>query len=242
MANAEPGTDTVEFSPFPRNTNGPTTGPITLSAPLIITSPLFVKGNGNCGQTADPLRPEITAPSDAQPFDGLVFDTGSDGSTIAAASVTNFANGIVLASNNNLVRDNWIGLRPDGTTGGQRRRCVHHRLHHTVGPRNVIAGNNSEGIDLDIADTTTVEENFIGTNPAGAAGLGNGGDRIRLPGGSGSTLTGNVIANNGFGGIFATSAFVGEMVTPARDVTIQGNSIGVVGDVPPSAMVATASG
>jgi hypothetical protein len=75
--------------------------------------------------------------------------------------------------------------------------------------RNVISGNFDDGIDLrDGADGNAVLGNYVGADVTGRQGLGNGADGIFLQDAShnliGSVITGdaNVIAANGYNGVF----------------------------------------
>ena len=84
----------------------------------------------------------------------------------------------------NLVQGNYIGLDVTGTAdlgntfqgvaifGGAPNNTIGGTA---VGARNVISGNNNIGITISVAGATgnRVEGNFIGTNAAGTAGIGN---------------------------------------------------------------------
>jgi hypothetical protein len=81
----------------------------------------------------------------------------------------------------------------------------------TPGARNVISGNTADGVVLLDAGTNhnLLEGNFIGTDPTGAAGLGNGGDGVLIMDGAGNDTfappgggaIGNVISGNGGDGV-----------------------------------------
>ena len=107
----------------------------------------------------------------------------------------------------------------------------------SIGARNVISGNDGTGIYVDVT-TATIKGNYIGTNSAGTAALGNRdlddsfGAGIRLQprengsytiGGS-QTGEGNVISGNGSGGIDIFNYIVFEPINVP--LTIQGNYIG----------------
>ena len=79
----------------------------------------------------------------------------------------------------------------------------------TPAERNVVSGNFDDGIDLrDGARGNVVKGNYIGTDAAGTRPLGNGIDGVYLENASfnlvGSLITGdaNVIAGNGYNGVF----------------------------------------
>lgn len=109
--------------------------------------------------------------------------------------------GLNAARNAKLANTDWDGLdiAGQGTVVGG----------NTAAAANVIAGNQYSGIWVREAGSgAVIQGNFIGTNPAGAAGLGNrlAGvylDRAHgvLVGGAGPG-EGNLIAHNGFNGIF----------------------------------------
>jgi gliding motility-associated-like protein len=68
---------------------------------------------------------------------------------------------------------------------------------------NIIANNTNHGIlvDGDIADFVTIENNTIGTDFAGSAGIGNGGDGIVLSQADNASILNNVIIGNNAAGI-----------------------------------------
>jgi trimeric autotransporter adhesin len=89
-----------------------------------------------------------------------------------------------------------------------------HQIGGTApGDGNVIAGNDYYGVSLDRATATgnVLEGNWIGTNPAGAADLGNASCGVALAEAQGNTIggvgpgAGNVIAHNGYLGVYAWS-------------------------------------
>jgi len=102
----------------------------------------------------------------------------------------------------------------------------------TAGDRNVISGNDANGIRFFNATTVnnTVQGNYIGTNAAGTAGLLTSfgtpstpiGDGIEFDNAKNSSVLGNVISNNGTHGITA--------VNSAANLTIRGNTIGLTAD------------
>lgn len=149
--------------------------------------------------------------------------------------------GTLALSANNLVQGNFIGTNaagtaaiPNGSTttpnGGVviRGRATANVIGGTAaGARNVISGNRGDGIL--IVDTGTnnnrVEGNFIGTNSAGTAALGNSGEGIFIfDGASGNSIggtavgAGNVISGNGEDGI--------DIQAQAANNVVQGNLVG----------------
>ena len=94
------------------------------------------------------------------------------------------------------------------------------------GARNVISGNALEGVRIyNSAGATVVQGNYIGTNAAGTAAVGNGGDGVHIMN-AGNTIGGalaaerNVISGNALSGIHL-------LLGAADNNTIQGNYIGV---------------
>ncbi len=123
---------------------------------------------------------EIFAASSMNNFvQGNFIGTNSAGN----AAVGNTASGILLSSNSN-------------TIGGT-----------PAGARNIISGNNLDGIALVSASSDQVEGNFIGTDVSGTAGLGNGQSGVLINDSSNCTIGGtgagarNVISGNNGAGI-----------------------------------------
>jgi len=153
----------------------------------------------------------------------------------------NFANGGGQGGKGNTIQGNRIGTNAAGTaalpngTGISITEAQNNLIGGTVvGARNVISGNQGNGIVLASggapdADANLVEGNYIGTNAAGSAKLGNGGHGIVIAGQFGFIINGvntvggttasarNIISGNGGNGIEIVSA---------RHVQVQGNYIG----------------
>ncbi|TMG52141.1 MAG: Calx-beta domain-containing protein, partial [Chloroflexi bacterium] len=95
----------------------------------------------------------------------------------------------------------------------------------TAAQRNVISGNAGSGVFLFSADAIDnhIEGNYVGTNAAGAIGLGNARSGIAVDGGTDNLVGGtslaarNVVSGNSGNGIFVL----------AENTTIQGNFIGL---------------
>ncbi|MBI5933202.1 MAG: hypothetical protein HY867_05805 [Chloroflexi bacterium] len=142
------------------------------------------------------------------------------GSGAAARNVIsgNTYTGIAIARSGgtpsgNMIQGNYIGTTEDGTAplaNGESGVVVYLSASNTLigggtaGVRNVISGNNWEGIDS-AAPGTRIQGNYIGTNAAGAGGVGNALGGILIVAGNaiiggGAAATSNVIAyNNGKG-------------------------------------------
>jgi hypothetical protein len=86
------------------------------------------------------------------------------GSTVKGLSLTNATKGIWINSNNNVVRDNYIGLTPGSASAGNANGVVidgsNNRIGGTTGGANTIAFNGNNGIDV----VTGVGNEFTGNS------------------------------------------------------------------------------
>jgi CSLREA domain-containing protein len=197
------------------------------------------------------------APTIASSGNGVELSQGAahnriGGSTPAERNVIsgNPKNGVATfngGTNNNVIAGNLIGLAPDGV-----RRL--HNLSHgvdinnhssnniiggsTAAERNVISGNDAEGIEVSHGQATTGNQvlgNYIGTDASGTtanADTRNGWHGVHIEDGpTGTLVAGNVIGNNGLGGInidgFETGFYpVGNQITNNRiGVSLNGTPI-----------------
>lgn len=135
---------------------------------------------------------------------GLTLAPGSSGSEVRGLVIGDFPDqGIQIASNDNLIACNHIGIDAAGTAvfgnglngiwvSGDNNRIG--GLHSSS--RNVISGNEANGIFLfDGANDNRVQGNFIGTNAAGDGAIGNVEAGIRL----------RAATNNRIGGGFSNA-------------------------------------
>ena len=85
----------------------------------------------------------------------------------------------------------------------------------TAAARNIISGNQSQGVSLNTAGTSgnRVSGNYIGTNPAGTAALANSSPGVQIFGSATANIiggtapgAGNVISGNAFGGVTVSDA------------------------------------
>jgi CSLREA domain-containing protein len=146
----------------------------------------------------------------------------------------NGGNGVTItgqASIGNEVEGNYLGIDATGTVklgntlnGLSVQNAPGTLIGGTkVDARNVISGNTADGIVIAGANATQILGNFIGTNGAGTAALGNGGNGVNLQsgqvtiGGAGAG-TGNVISGNGADGVLLGSGATG--------IPVQGNYVG----------------
>ncbi|HEV8428910.1 MAG TPA: SBBP repeat-containing protein [Pyrinomonadaceae bacterium] len=226
-ANATPGTDTITF-------NIPGSGVKTISvltALPAITDRVVIDAATQPGYAGAPL---IELDGLGLAFiggDGLSIKAG--GSTVRGLSIGNFRGGSGISLNacdNNLIQGNYIGVAANGTTAKQNSRGIQltNSSNNVIGgtsaqTRNVISGNQGNGIDINVGNANVIQGNFIGTNAAGTASLSNFAGVIvsgapsldNLIGGT-TPGAGNLISGNNFNGIIASG----------NGTLIQGNLIG----------------
>jgi len=99
----------------------------------------------------------------------------------------------------------------------QWRSGQHHRRHYAWS-RHIISGNRAGGVEISESDANFVEGNYIGTNTAGTASLGNGNDGVLITDdaldntiggttpGAGNIISGNSAYANGVEIIFSSNA------------------------------------
>ena len=226
-ANALPLTQTADFS---IGGGGPQTINVTGAVLPTITGPVILDAAATQeGFTGTPIIQLNGAGVSGS--DGLVLTGG--GSTVRGFVINRFRDGIVLTGGGgNTVAGNYIGTDTGGTARpGQHplRRARRSSSNNLIGgatpaDRNVISGNNVDGINVS-GSGNTIAGNYIGTDLTGMIDLGNGEDGIWLNGGSANTIGGtsatarNVISGNDWSGIAISNAGSGHV--------IQGNYIGV---------------
>jgi hypothetical protein len=206
--------------------NGPKTIKPTAAAPLPpITTPVIIDGftepfttpNSNAtGAINALLRIEIDGTDSAGGADGLTFELGSDGSVVKGLVINRFTgNGIAIRAHVVSVKGCYIGTDYTGTSdlGNETFGVLITTSGVNIGgpnpaDRNLISGNNSNGIRLeDNATNNMIRGNLVGTNKAGDAALGNGASGIAI-----------LTSNNLVGG-----------KTPAERNVVSGNALhGVV--------------
>ena len=93
----------------------------------------------------------------------------------------------------------------------------------TAAERNVISGNNGHGVLLIFSNSNTIQGNYVGTNAAGSADVGNTQDGISVQGNS-NTIGG--IAP-GAGNVVSGNNQVGIIVQNGSNNSIAGNQVGV---------------
>jgi hypothetical protein len=134
----------------------------------------------------------------------------------------------------NIVTGNYIGTDAEGTAGlgNGTGVWISYGAHdnivggYTPAERNVISNNGGSGVAISRSGTdgNLVVGNYIGTNPAGTAGLGNVFDGVWIgEGAQYNTIEGNIISANGANGVVIGgagsdgNAIVGNLIGLAAD-------------------------
>lgn len=249
--------DTINF-----NIAGAGTHTILLTGSSLpsIVKPLTINGYSQPGSAANSaatgdnsIHLIVIDGSGAGVANCLTLTTGSSSSTIRGLVINHCTNGIGLFINdgqNDVIAGNFIGTNAAGTAavgnsqGGVAVGNIGTNISGTtiggsaVADRNVISGNSFFQLFVGefngTANNVVVQNNYVGTNAAGTAGLG-GGNGLQLDtvnsitvGGASNSLGGscsgtcNLLAGNG-GGDLSTST---GGVPPPQTYTIQGNFIG----------------
>ena len=211
-SNATPGLNTIDFSIG----SGAQTISL-LSALPSITDPVNIDGTTQPGYSGTPLI-DIDGTSAGAGTNGLVLATGSDGSTICALVINNFAGtGITIATTDNTIASSFIGTNAAGTAAGSTAMAGGISI---TGASNTIGGATARRGQRDLGqrrrrhsnqridgDQQRVAGNLIGTDVTGENELANTQDGIYLANTSGNTIGGptaasrNVIAADGLRGI-----------------------------------------
>ena len=167
-------------------------GTITLSRAL----PAVARNTTLDGTTAPGYRPGAPVVEiDANGQAGLRFAPGSTGSRLLALAVDAAGgNGVTLKASNITLDGNYIGLSLSGAAAGNRGDGVFVAASsqgNTIGENlagrsgavsNVISGNAGNGITLSGSSANTVQDNRIGTGPAGRAPMPNRYNGIAITG------------------------------------------------------------
>jgi hypothetical protein len=192
-ANAQAGVQTITFN------IGTGLQTINLLSGLpAITDAVVIDGTTQPGYAGAPII-ELNGQS-AAGAPGLHVAGGE--STIKGLVIRNFNNnGINLHSNNNVVQNCYIGTTSAGTAAAPNHSGIHIRNSSgnvvggtTAAARNVISGNSFKGISIENGASNVVQGNYIGTNAAGLAALGNAQEGLFIYAGSTANLIGGVQA------------------------------------------------
>jgi len=158
--------------------------------------------------------------------------TSTDRNVISGSAM----HGVLLESNGNQVKGNYIGTNATGTAAVPNVAGVRIRIGASgnviggtaAGEGNVISGNSNNGIWLSESTTlgNVIQGNRIGTNASGTGALPNAVNGVYVGGAASVTIggtaagAGNLISGNGQGGV----------KIEGNDVSVQGNLIGTNAD------------
>ncbi len=230
-ANALGGLDTITFS---ITGAGPHTINL-LSALPDIDDTVVIDGWSEPDFAGTPII-ELNGSGAGSGAHGLRLDTGSSGSTIRGLVINRFdGNGIRVNTSNNIVVGNYVGTNVAGTAdlgnvsngiyiqGGANGNTIGGL---TAAERNLISGNDDDGLEIDSSSNNVVLGNYIGTNAAGTASIGNDDDGIQIDNGSTNNIIGGtaVGARNLISGGLNNGIYVDGATTSGN--TILGNYIG----------------
>ena len=202
-ANDTAGADTINF-----NITGSGNKVIAPGSPLpTITGTLTINGFSQSGTSANTkavgnnavLR--IVLDGVNAGVDSVGLSVKSNNSTIRGLVLQRWSGaGIDLAGSGNTVSGNFVGTSATGTAARGNGIGIHvEGASHTIGgstpgARNVISGNDDQGMWLANVTGTLIAGNYIGTNAAGTAALSNFDSGVHFDGGT------NNIVGNGAGG------------------------------------------
>ena len=180
----------------------------------------------------------------------------SSSNTVEGLTVSGFSNQEIMigGGDGNAVRGNYVGTDPTGTDPigaatvpngpGEGVAIIDGATNTIIGgttaeARNVISGNTRFGVNIAGGATgVVIEGNYIGTNAAGTAALGNASDGVRVGDylGAASAVTvggaspgaGNVISGNGTGYVPGIPGSTGSGVGlgGVSGTVVEGNLIG----------------
>lgn len=232
--NAGAGGDTISF-----NIPGGGVRTINVSGALgalNITKTVTIDGTTQPGFTTTPLI-ELNG-TNAGSVSGLTIS--AQDVTVKGLVINRFANfGINITGNAALIQGNFIGTDATGTNplgnaaGIQLSGVSGVRIGGTTSAtRNVISGNNGDGILITNSSTASlIQGNFIGVNALGTAALGNIGTStagVHIVSANNNTIggtavgAGNVISGNG--GLFGVE---GIKIQNSSNNKVEGNIIGL---------------
>jgi CSLREA domain-containing protein len=246
-ANATPEPDLIRFSII--DASGVKT--IQPTSPLpAITAPVTIDGYTQTG--ASPNTKDVgndavlkialdgaNAGADAR---GLEVTSTSGDSVIRGLAVNRFSTGIAINGDslNNRIEGNFIGAGSSGAVDKGNRSdgvlIVNSASQNVVGgttpaARNLISGNDGNGILVDGGFGNLIQGNYIGTDKSGTSKLGNTEGGVRIDGSSGNTIGGtistarNLISGNDTGAIGVGGAS-GVRLFSGSGNEILGNRIG----------------
>jgi parallel beta-helix repeat protein len=214
-------------------------GMITLSSPLpLVSRNVTINGATAPGYAGGAPVVGINANGQA----GLDFAPGSAGSRLLALAVDGASGaGVRLGASNITLDANYIGLSPAGAAAGNHGDGIFAApgsYGNTIGENpsgksgavsNVISGNGGNGITLFGSSLNTVQDNRIGTNPAGTAAMPN-------------HLNGLAIAGLSYANEIGGTAFVDSATGQANNPTGSKGTVTPVFVVPPLGNLISSNG
>lgn len=166
-----------------------------------LTSPVEINA-GTCPTAAGINGPcaGLNGPSGAIGLEVTADETSVSGLSITGAS---FGIAVVSSSTDFTARGNWVGVKLDGTAGGNSNLGIFIDPNSdgaTIGgteavQRNVISNTSGVGLDLEGASEATIQGNYFGVSPSGASQMSNGTD-IEITGRAGLSPSEDVEAED----------------------------------------------
>jgi hypothetical protein len=199
-----------------------------------ISDPVTIDGTTQPGYAASPLI-EVDGSLAGSNVDGMDISAGATGSTLLALAIDNFSStGVSISVDGIFLGGNYIGIDPSNGSSAQANSIgiFLSSANNTIGAgsvadRNVISGNNLDGIAISGSNNLVVN-NYVGTDAGASFAVPNGQFGIDitdfLGSGTGNNNLigpGNVISGNAQGGISIL-----ETVNPVSGNVIKGNFIG----------------
>jgi CSLREA domain-containing protein len=240
-ANANSDTNTITFS-IP----GIGLHTIQPATPLPwITNPVIIDATTQPGYAVGAPVIELNGTNAVSSFPSPHIDlvginmVGASNSTVRGLIVNgwNYGGVGILGGSNNIIEGNFIGTNAAGTTAVPNLYgvIIYNGSNNRVGgtnpaQRNVIAGNNDDGVNIGGATNpqavaNIVQGNYIGTNATGTTALGNGDDGVKVEIADGTIIGGTTAASRN---IIAASVHNGVILKGVDTVNslVQGNYIG----------------
>lgn len=224
-----------------------------------ITDKVLVDGDGagQCTTAAAGIKGPCVGVSKTVVGSALVVEN-TDGVTIEGLAITDAAGAgaaainVLNSSASFTARDNWVGVKLDGSAGGNNKGIFLDPDSNgaTIGgnaatDRNVVANNGFEGLDIEGADNADVLGNYFGVKPDGSTQAANGknieitdtatfeanGDEVGTTVASAAAPCDggcNVISGSTGSGIDLVGEGIGQNELPASGpTTVHGNYVGL---------------
>jgi Domain of unknown function (DUF4347)/Cadherin-like/Right handed beta helix region/Cadherin domain/Periplasmic copper-binding protein (NosD) len=228
-ANLSAGADIITF-----NIAGAGVHTIDLLSSLPdVTDSVVIDGTTQSGYTSAPII-ELNGAS-AGSADGIKLSSGSNGSTVRGLIINRFNGaGIHILSNSNTIIGNYVGTNFDGTGSSANSFSgifVNDSAGNLIGgatasERNVVSGNLDAGIYIygSSGSGNTILGNYVGTNAAGSANLGNGSEGIVVVFGAYNLIGG---FNAGEGNLVSGNTDNGISLYQSNHNIVRGNIVGM---------------